>query len=168
MQLAGCVFAGGNTDNMDFLKNWSGVGSSGAEHPAELLSEGRQSLAITSCLVPLQVGAFLPLSRVCCVCVCSAARASGGHGAGAALSFQAFSRLLSRLAPFLFDAADRSAFVCSSSPRLCQIKGQRLQLFSLFWCSRGRGPINPEGMLSPGRRKGHSPLGEPSGEKLPH
>lgn len=42
------------------------------------------------------------------------------------------------------------------------------QLFSLFWCSRGRGPINPEGMLSPGRRKGHSPRGEPSGEKLPH
>ena len=28
--------------------------------------------------------------------------------------------------PPLFDAADRPAFVCSPSPRLCQIKGQRL------------------------------------------
>lgn len=58
--------------------------------------------------------------------VCFAARASGGRGADAALSFQALSPLLSWLPSLLFDAADRSSFVCSSSPRLCQIKGQRL------------------------------------------
>ncbi len=40
------------------------------------------------------------------------------------------------------------------------------QLFSLFQCSRGRDPINLEGTLSPGSRKGHSPQGEGSGETL--
>lgn len=40
------------------------------------------------------------------------------------------------------------------------------QLFSLFQCSRGRGPINLEGTLSPGSLKGHSPQGEGSGETL--
>lgn len=34
------------------------------------------------------------------------------------------------------------------------------QLFSLYQRSQGRGPINLEGTLSPGSRKGHSPQGE--------
>lgn len=55
-----------------------------------------------------------------------AARASGGNEVDAALSFQAFSTLLSLPGAFLFDAADRTGFVCCSCPRLCQIKGQRL------------------------------------------
>lgn len=37
---------------------------------------------------------------------------------------------------------------------------------SFLWCSRGRGPINLEGTLSPGSWKGHSPQGERTKETL--
>lgn len=75
--------------------------------------------------VPLRGGAYLPLSGVQRL-LCS--QSFGWRRRWRRLpSFQAFSPLLSWPAPLLFDAADRSAFVCSSSsPRLCQIKGQRL------------------------------------------
>lgn len=70
---------------------------------------------------------------------------------------------------FLFDAAGRPSVVRRACPSLCQIKGQRLDgeaTFLFIPVQPRERPINLEGTLSPGSRKGHSPQGEGSGDSL--
>lgn len=131
-----------------------------------LLVKACHSSFITSCLAPMWVkhSHSVPATSLSLMySIYFAARASGGHEADAALSFQAFSVLLSLLVLLFLMLLTGQALCAVPVPVCVKLKVSVWivrQLFSLFWCSQGRGPINPEGMLSPGRRKGHSPQGE--------
>lgn len=131
-----------------------------------VLVKACHSSVITSCLAPPWVKhsySVPPTSLSLMYSIYSAARASGGHEADAALSFQAFSVLLSLLVLLSLMLLTGQALCAVPVPVCVKLKVSVWivrQLFSLFWCGQGRGPINPEGMLSPGRQKGHSPQGE--------
>lgn len=73
--------------------------------------------------------------------------------------------------PSLFDAADWTGFVCCSCPRLCQIKGQRLdsEATLLFILVQPRERSNKsKGNVVTREAERSLPTGRGSGEKLSH